>query len=305
MLQSVNPEQLSPALLLLAALLSVLLIAGVVCDIFVLIHLRRKPINSPDMTARLLATRWTLNDAGKVLLAIAALYLFFGGYALFLRFSKLSIATDCTEAVSALVETLSFQIVVLAAILSIMKSKGISWREAFGLERANLGKNIRLGVFIYLAALPVFFSYSAIYILLLKEIGIEIEFLGPQEVVSIMFAPDLPHWLQACLFIMAVVTGPVIEELFFRGVAVPAVGRHFRMLPAIYLISIAFAIFHQYAPAIVPLFIIAVAFSLGYLYSGSIVVPVTMHILFNAGMLALLLLKEDIPLETLGLFRFW
>ena len=302
LLQSVNPDDLSPALLVLGAGVSVLLFAGIICDIIILIRLKRKPIALPDITSRLLATRWTLNDVRMVLVAVAVVALFFVGYAVFLHFSKLAVTTEYTEAVGALVETLSYQIVAFAAILSIVNSKGMSWREAFGLERANLAKNIRLGVFLYAAAMPVFVFSSVLYGMLLNHFGFAVE---QQEILSVLINPNLPYWLQISLILLAIVTAPIIEELVFRGIVIPAVARRFSVLFAVCLVSFAFAVIHFHAAALIPLFIIAVAFSCAYLYSGSILVPIVMHMLFNSLTVVFYLLFQNTPIDALGILRLW
>jgi membrane protease YdiL (CAAX protease family) len=227
--------------------------------------------------------------------------LVFAGYALFLHFSKLAVTNEYTEAVGALVETLSYQIVAFVAIVSIVTSKGISWREAFGLERANIAKNIRLGAFLYAAAMPAFLLSSVLYGMLLNHFGFAVE---QQEILSVLINPKLPYWLQISLILLAVATAPIIEELTFRGIIIPAVARRFSVVFAVCLVSFAFAVIHFHAAALVPLFVIAVAFSSAYLYSGSILVPIVMHMLFNGVTIVFYLLLQNTPIDALGIFRF-
>jgi membrane protease YdiL (CAAX protease family) len=302
LLQSIAPEDVSPALLILGAFVSIILIAGVICDIIILIRLRRRPVNIPDMTARLLTTQWTLTDAGTVLLAIAVVAAFFALYAMFLRFSGFAVTTEYTEAVSTLVETLSYQIVALATIVGIMNSKGLSWREAFGIERARLATNIRLGAFFYLATMPIFVFVSLIYDVVLNFFGFSVE---QQEILSILINPSLPCWLQITLMLLAIAAAPMIEEFLFRGIVMPAVTRRYSLPVAVCLVSFAFAVIHFHAAALLPLFVIAVAFSSGYLYSGSIIVPITMHMFFNGVTVVIYLMSKDAPIDTLGFLHLW
>jgi membrane protease YdiL (CAAX protease family) len=299
LIQPIDPEQLQPGLVILGALLLVLLVAGIFCDVLVLLHIRRKPATLSDMTARLTTRGWTLNDAGILVLAVAALCVFLIGYSFVLRWSGLRISSDYGKGVSALMETLLFQIVTIATIASMMMSKRTSWREGFGIESENLGRNIRTGVFFYVAMMPVFVLFSLSYILLLNHFGIEVE---KQEILIMLMSPGLPPWVQACLIILAVLAAPVIEELAFRGIMFPALARRMPAMAAICLTSLVFASLHFEIQLIGPLFLIAVAFSLAYLYSGSIIVPMVMHLLFNGVTLAILFLAKDAPLDALGSF---
>jgi membrane protease YdiL (CAAX protease family) len=81
--------------------------------------------------------------------------------------------------------------------------------------------------------------------------------------------------------IVAVTLGPFVEELLFRGIALPLLARYTSTHWAVFLVSATFAVLHFHVPSFVPLFVIALAFSYAYLYTGSILVPVIMHALFN------------------------
>jgi membrane protease YdiL (CAAX protease family) len=297
LIQPINPEQIQPALVFFGLFVIVLLIAGLICDVIAFRHVRRRSAPLADLTARLQTRRWTLNDVGILVLALAGLCLFLFGYSFVLRWFGLKISSDYAMGVSALMEALLFQIVALATIVSIMMAKKISWREAFGVESANLGRNIRMGVFLYVAMMPVFVSLSVTYVLLLKHFGIEIE---RQEILVILLSPGLPVWIQACLAMLAIFAAPVVEELTFRGIMFPALARRMPAMLAICITSLVFASLHFEVQLIGPLFVIAVAFALGYLYSGSIIVPMVMHLLFNSVTLGVLFLTKDEPFETLG-----
>jgi membrane protease YdiL (CAAX protease family) len=299
LIQPVAPEQVVPSLVILGMFFMVLLVAGIFCDVVIFFRVRQSSTTTADLASRLLTRGWTLNDVWILMLAVAALCLFLFGYSFVLRWTGLKISSDYAKGVSAVVETLLFQITVLTTIVSLMRLRGSSWRDAFGMEFENLGRNMRMGVFFYAAMMPVFILLSLAYVLLLKHFGIEVE---RQEILVILLSPKLPTWLQACLIMLAVFAAPVVEELAFRGIIFPALARRMPAIAAICLVSLAFAAFH-FAPLLIgPLFIIGAAFSLAYLYSGSIIVPMVMHLLFNGVTIVALFLIKDVPIEAIGAF---
>jgi uncharacterized protein len=299
LIQSLSPEHML-RLTILGTLVMILFAVGVICDIIALIHIKRKPINHTDVTEGLLAKPWTLSDALLIVLTVVAILSLFDVCNQLLPMFGFSIETDYRQAISGIVQTLSLQIAVFAVMLSIMKARGISWRSAFGLERASFMKNIGLGVFSYAAIVPVLVVFGLLNIFLLTKAGVVIEHMHKQEVITIFVSPDLPIWLVASLAFMGVVTAPVMEELVFRGIFLPVAGKHSPLLLATILVSGVFAVIHNYAPGVIPLFILACTFSVAYIYSRSIVVPIVMHLLFNGVALCMLFLTKDVPFDTLG-----
>jgi hypothetical protein len=73
LIQPINPEQIQPALVIFGLFVIVLLIAGLICDVIAFRHVRRNSAPLADLTARLQTRRWTLNDVGILMLALAGL----------------------------------------------------------------------------------------------------------------------------------------------------------------------------------------------------------------------------------------
>ena len=141
------------------------------------------------------------------------------------------------------------------------------------------------GLRYYLAAMPLIWAGGLAYQFLLRAAGTPVDL---QPVVHIIRAAEHPGWM-AYFILLAVVVGPLFEELFFRGIAFPAAARYLGVPWAIAAVSAAFALLHMHGPTLVPLFIVSAAFCLGYWRTGSLWVSIVMHACFNGVNLALLL----------------
>ena len=84
------------------------------------------------------------------------------------------------------------------------------------------------------------------------------------------------------LLIVAVVWGPVGEELFFRGFVLPGLVRRFGVPAAVVLSSGLFALFHVVPGMLVPTFLLGAALAWIYLRTGSIWPSIMAHSLQNA-----------------------
>ena len=149
----------------------------------------------------------------------------------------------------------------------------------------------------YLAALPVVAFYGLAAIVVLRGLGVPIE---RQDAVQIFMDPAQPLWLQLYLGVLAIVGAPVVEELLFRGVALPAAARRMGLVPAMALVSVLFAGIHIAPMAIVPLFVFAMALSLAYIYTGAILVPIVMHACFNTVSVVLLIILRVLEIDIGG-----
>jgi len=304
LIETLDAGHLSFSAIVFGMLLTAFIAAGMLLDIIILMRLRRKPISLSDLASPLRATPWTLADTGIVILMLVTLFVLFMTNTLVMHYLGLDHGAESERPFSIIFQTSLFQITAFVTVFSIMRSKGISWREAFGLERRNLAKNAAIGIMLYVATMPVLIFYSLLYVLFLKQLGFPLE---PQEVIILLNSPNEPYWLQIYLMLIALTTAPFLEELSFRGVGLPAALKHFKPLTAVCLVSFVFAAFHAHPASLVALFIIAVAFSLAYLYTGSIIAPIVMHIMFNGVTLAILFLLKitpDIALCRVGMLFY-
>jgi membrane protease YdiL (CAAX protease family) len=157
---------------------------------------------------------------------------------------------------------------------------------AFGMNWRNVGQAAGQGAISYVGILPVIFGVSLIYQLFLYAAGYPVTL---QDVVEIFLEPQ-PGWNLLLLMVLAVVVAPIVEEMLFRGILLPALMKKVGLGAAVVANSILFALIHQHLPSLIPLFALALALSLLYVYSGSLWSAIILHALFNGISICVLLL---------------
>jgi len=88
-------------------------------------------------------------------------------------------------------------------------------------------------------------------------------------------------WETAVMVVTAGIAVPAAEELFFRGLLLPVVGKQYGARTAVIVVSLIFAAIHFHARSFLPLFVLAACLSAAFFYTRSIVVPIAMHCGFN------------------------
>jgi len=188
---------------------------------------------------------------------------------------------DTTQLVT---QTLLLDWLGLALVAALLVWRRLPWHTAFGTSWRSLGRCAVQGTLGFLAVLPFFWFYSALYELGLRWCGIEPEL----QKVAVTITDEQPLGLRIYLLGVAVAVAPFFEEILFRGIILPVLSKRLGVGRAIIVVAVLFAAVHLHVPALLPLFVMSVAFSLAYLYTGNLLVPVIMHGLFNAFNLALL-----------------
>ncbi len=155
-----------------------------------------------------------------------------------------------------------------------------------GLKSGRFVQNVKTGVlgyvamvppmlvgFVLLAALMHLFSYQPL----------------PQNVVQIYLEKkNTGHYL--FLFTLFVAgLGPVLEELFFRGFAYPALKQRIGTAKAMALTAAVFAGFHMSALAFLPVFFLGLFLTYLYESTGSLVPSISAHVLHNTLMVLMTL----------------
>ena len=277
--------------LIVAFVFGLVIMAGLLADVLLLVYLRTHPLDSRRMAERMRALPWDWRAAGTVVLALVALHgciLLGTGW-----LQRSAVFGEQAITLTAIVlQSLLLPSVVALVIVALIRRQGRAWRLSLGLNTRTLPRDLLLGGFLYLATMPVMAFYSMAYIKLLQFLHFPV---FRQDVVQFLSDPSQPIWIRAHLIVLAVLGAPLVEEIFFRGIALPAAARHLRPLPAACLVSLLFAVMHFHIPSIVPLFVIAMAFSLGYLCTGSLAVPIVMHALFNTVSITAVILLRDMP----------
>ncbi|MDP6504709.1 MAG: CPBP family intramembrane metalloprotease [Planctomycetota bacterium] len=270
-------------------LFSLITWAAIAAFIILLVRIRRNPVPLDALGMRLRSLPWRIEDAFALLAVFFAIQLINLSASLSAyHFGWLGEAQ--TEMLQLVLQVITVPLVCLSCLALLMRARGIHFRDWINTENRSIGNLLWLGVFCYLAMFPPFIVAQTLNVTILDFLKVPVE---KQSVINMLLNPDYPSWLRIQLIVLAVTAAPIVEEFIFRGIALPALMRRMRTLPAICIVSLIFALIHFHIPSMGPLFVVAFAFSLGYVYSESLLVPIIMHALFNGiNLLALLLLKD-------------
>lgn len=177
---------------------------------------------------------------------------------------------------------------VLVWVCWRLRRQSTSWRQAFEpLARRQPGVVVREAVCMYLMFLPYVVASSLLMAGVLPLLGIEV---SSQPILSGFTDDVAPWWFRGWLILAAVVVAPIVEEIVFRGVFMPALMRSLGRYGALLFVSVFFALIHGHGPSFLPLFVIGLGFGVAYLHTASLRVAIGMHAIFN-GVNVLLLLS--------------
>jgi membrane protease YdiL (CAAX protease family) len=296
-----DPVALSPPVIVAAVFGSAIFGTGLVADFILARRAQRDRVSLDAGVAAVRARPWHWLEGTRLLMVLATLL------ALFVLVSNVARQLGhASGARASLAFSLSFTLLMHVAGLTVvaasLRVRDISWRRAFGLAPAEWRQRLFEGTVGYLAAVPAISLYGYLYLKLLDRFSYPVD---QQEVITMLAEHNMPLWAQVCLGTMAVLLAPLVEELLFRGIALPIALRHLPPLAAVCLVSILFSLVHCHAASFMALFVFAVALCVAYIATGSILVPVFMHALFNAVNLTAVLLLRDTPLFQAGARLFW
>jgi membrane protease YdiL (CAAX protease family) len=189
------------------------------------------------MRARRRREHWSLFD---VALAFAALLWVSGGAgALLVRVVSGGWNED---AMLPLVPTILISALGSTAAVAVSLALGRPWRE-LGFRAATDGSLV-----LALGLAVVFLAVSMLWVTGLEAAGVEI---GEQQIVKLL----REHWGSAGM-VVAIVYGvglaPILEEIVFRGFALPPLVRALGPVPAIAVDALAFGVLHLDDPVAVP-----------------------------------------------------
>jgi membrane protease YdiL (CAAX protease family) len=257
-----------------------LICVGVAADVGLVLYWLKRPVRRAALAVRLasraLPTKWVLIFFGTVIF-----FYLLASWLYMLMFPGRGI-----EPKTVIFQTLAFHLPVLSLFGLMLRFAKVHGRELFGLSWKRAPALLGLSVIFYLAALPLLWLCSALYQVLLHQLGCDF-FL--QDIAEILTVPA-PWLVRAALFFIIIVVAPVFEEIVFRGILLPFMVRRIGFWPGMGLTSLVFGGMHLHLPSFLPLFLLSAMFSLAYARTQSLLVPVGMHVCFNAVTVALLLL---------------
>lgn len=181
---------------------------------------------------------------------------------------------------------LGSHLAALGAVLAFYKTNPRKFQDPFDRRKLSWVKAACLGLYAFLAVLPIIYPSAYGWQFLLETIGQE---PAPQETV-VMFSQieELPVLL--LMVFLTVLVAPVTEEIIFRGCLYRFLKDKISMIPAMAVSGTLFGLLHQSLSTFLPLFLLGVALAYAYEKSGSIKVPILIHGIFNFSTVVIILL---------------
>lgn len=274
-----HPEK-AMALFFLCLVVLLALLGGLAVDIAaVSAHLRNR---SPIRRLQSAGVLWGGRDIVKMVILFFAMGL---GGNFVLAFLKGCFFRNWPDNFLLLFHTTITDFFLLAMIIwFVLKKCGGKLRD-LGLCFKAWGKDLLIGIAGYLGTLPLF---VAVLLILLGVAALFSYEPPPHPLVEVFLEEDRKSpLLIGYSLVLACVLGPIIEEVFFRGFAYPALkklwGRRWAMLGT----SAAFALTHNSSFAFWPIFVLGLV--LVYLYEerGSLIPSIVMHVTHNTLFIAI------------------
>lgn len=232
---------------------------------------------------------WEIEDIFKiVILTLTFGYIFFAAFSFFvgafesLRGTKFQFYNN--ENFRMVFDTIILDGIALLVILGFLRRIHKKSLLNMGLSTKNLRKNILYGAAGYIALIPVIVAIGIVVYVILNFLKIK---PPPQPIVGLFLAEKSTGLIYASS-IIAAFFGPVIEEIFFRGVMYSALRRKIGVFWGIAITSVLFSFLHTHAVTYFLVGFLPIAIlgaMLAYLYekTGSLVPPITLHVLNNVG----------------------
>lgn len=151
-------------------------------------------------------------------------------------------------------------------------------------------KKIAVGLFGYITALPFVFTILFFCFWILEKIGYD----EPVPVVYEILSKEKRSGLIFIFSFMIALSGPIIEEIVFRGFVYRAVRDKLGIFWGIVLSAMFFSVLHQNLVAFVSIMTIGMLMAYLYEKTGSLLVPIVVHSLHNGAILGMWFVFEKL-----------
>jgi membrane protease YdiL (CAAX protease family) len=186
------------------------------------------------------------------------------------------------------ISRLSFHGAVVVFVHLLVREHGLTWNEAFGLNRPGAMMAMLLSMGLTLVVLPCAWFLGQLSARSMTWLHME---PSAQEAVTTMQSMvDIPQ--QLYMAGAAVLLVPVAEELLFRGVLYPWIKGLGWPRAAFWGTSILFGAVHMTLMTFVPLTFLGLCLTWLYERTGNLLAPIFAHSLFNLANLMLLVLMQ-------------
>jgi len=261
---------------------------GLLIDgIFLLSKLRKKDIIVKTQESNI--PPWTIGQVFKIIiLSLAVGYGVFMLFAFLVGFLEGLLGTKFTfyksENFRMIFDTVILDTIVLLVILRFLWNAHKRKLSSLGFSRERMRKNIFYGIVGYLGVIPITFTLGIIIYVILNIFKIK---PPPQPIVG-LFLVEKNTALIFASSLIAAMFGPIIEELFFRGVMYNAVKRKFGIFWGIMITSILFSFLHTHAMTyfivgFIPIAVLGIILAYLYEKTGSLIPSIVLHMLNNIG----------------------
>ena len=219
---------------------------------------------------------WSVIDVVKICVVFVFFYYLFSFISGFLNSILSSGSMDRRSGLLA--STGFMDILILMFILRFVLDKYRQGIETLGLSLKNIGKNIGIALYSYVAFLPILCALFVSVIIVAKLIN----YTPPLEpVYELIFKEARPLALILVTFLISLL-GPIVEEIFFRGFLYSALRKSIGIFWAIFLSAFLFSILHTNALGFLP--IMALGLFLAYLRekTNSLMPSIVVHVFHNS-----------------------
>ena len=234
---------------------------------------------------------WRIETVARLFLGImAALWLaqFFG---LALDSEKIPMSAEHRDLAKMALGSIFLDGAVLACIGLFLRENGLSWTEAFGLEKARQPQAVALGVLAALLFVPLELAWMA-------SAQLVLEHPVAQPLVEALQKTDLRLGEKAMMGALAVFLAPLAEEMVFRGILYPTIKQAGFPRTAWWVTSLIFGAIHLNLVSFVPLTVFSLLLIWIYEKTGSLWASITAHSLFNFTSFAVLMFPSSLAPAT-------
>ena len=219
---------------------------------------------------------WSVIDVVKICIIFVFFYYLFSFIAGFLNSILSSGSMDRRSGLLA--STGFMDILILMFILRFVLDKYKQGIETLGLSLKNIGKNIGIALYGYVAFLPILCVLFVSVVIVAKLINYMPQ---PEPVYELIFKEARPKVLILVAFLISLL-GPIIEEIFFRGFLYSALRKSIGAFWAILLSAFLFSILHTNILGFLP--IMALGLFLAYLRekTNSLMPSIVVHVFHNS-----------------------
>jgi CAAX amino terminal protease family. len=175
------------------------------------------------------------------------------------------------------------KLLLAAYMVWLISDRPGGWQAA-GLTRAGRWWAWPLAIVILAAAMPLLLRLDLLNIMLLQRGFAFFGFLyvpTPQDVSLLIFSDLLSPWVRIVLLAFAILFGPFLEELAFRGVGMEGYLKTGGAFRAVFWTSVLFSIYHYDAARLLPLALLGAVFAVARLLSRSFWCSLFAHVAYN------------------------